>query len=67
MLLGNAVATEAYVGPIQSGGRVVALLYADQLPQETAIGDVRALGAVLREAGTALARALQQHAGLEGA
>jgi hypothetical protein len=63
VLLGNAVPAQAYVGPIQSGGRVVALLYADQLPRETVIGDVRALGAVLREAGAALDRALQRAAG----
>lgn len=66
VLLGNAVATEAYVGPIQSGGRVVALVYADQLPREAMIGDVRALGAVLREAGTALDRALRRHASPQG-
>jgi hypothetical protein len=65
-LLGNEVPAEAYVGPIQSGGRVVALLYADQLPRKTLTGDVRALGAVLREAGMALDRALQRDAGLEG-
>jgi hypothetical protein len=67
VLLGNLVATEAYVGPIQSAGRIVALLYADQLPRETVIGDVRALEAVLREAGIALDRALEQHDGGEGA
>jgi hypothetical protein len=67
VLLGNAVPGEAYVGPIQSDGSVVGLLYADQLPQDSVIGDVRALGSVLREAGMALDRALEQHAGREQA
>lgn len=54
--LGTAAPSEAYVAPIESGGRVVALLYADNLPDDTPVGDTTALEIVLEEAGTALDR-----------
>ena len=54
--LGAAAPSEAYVGPIESGGRVVALLYGDNLPDDTPVGDTTALEIVLEEAGTALDR-----------
>jgi hypothetical protein len=56
--LGSAAPEEAYVAPIESGDRVVALLYGDNLPDERPIGDTTALEIVLLEAGLALDRAL---------
>jgi hypothetical protein len=57
VLLGNAIPEEAYVAPIESGGQIVALLYADNLPGGEPIGDTGALEVVLHEAGLALDRA----------
>jgi ketosteroid isomerase-like protein len=61
-LLGAQVPAEAYVAPIESGGRVAALLYADNLPDETPIADTTALEIVLHEAGLALDRAFLERA-----
>jgi hypothetical protein len=61
-LLGTDVPAEAYVAPIESGGRVAALLYADNLPGEAPIADTTALEIVLHEAGLALDRALLERA-----
>jgi hypothetical protein len=58
VLLGNAIPEEAYVAPIESGGDVVALLYADNLPGGEPFGDTAALEVVLHEAGLALDRAV---------
>ena len=60
--LGPAEPVEAYVGPIESGGCVAALLYADQLPEAKRIGDTAALEIVLHEAGLALDRAALERA-----
>jgi hypothetical protein len=62
VLLGNALPAEAYVAPIESGERVVALLYADNLPGGGPLGDTAALEVVLHEAGLALDRALLERA-----
>jgi hypothetical protein len=62
VLLGNAIPTEAYVAPIESGEHVVALLYADNLPGGDPIGDTTALEVVLHEAGLALDRAVLERA-----
>jgi len=62
VLLGNAIPGEAYVAPIESGERVVALLYADNLPGGERIGDTSALEVVLHEAGLALERAVLERA-----
>jgi Domain of unknown function (DUF4388) len=59
-MLGSGVPKEAYVAPIHSGGRVAALLYADDLPESRPLGDTAALAVVLREAGLALDRALRE-------
>ena len=53
---------EAYVAPIESGERVVAVLYADNLPSGAPIGDTSALEVVLHEAGLALERAVLERA-----
>jgi len=60
--IGNREPAEAYVAPIVSGGRVVALLYADSLPSEEPIGDTSVLEIALHEAGLALERALLKRA-----
>jgi hypothetical protein len=57
-LLGSAAPSEAFIAPIESDGRVAALLYADNLPDDRPLGDVSALVSVLREAGMALDQAL---------
>jgi hypothetical protein len=61
-LLGSAVPREAYVAPIESSHRVVALVYADNLPGDAPIGDTISLEIVLHEAGLALERALLERA-----
>jgi uncharacterized protein DUF4388 len=62
VLLGNTLPREAYVAPIESGERVVALLYADNLPGDGPLGDTGALEVVLHEAGLVLDRAVLQRA-----
>jgi hypothetical protein len=61
-LLGASAPREAYLAPIESGGRVAALLYADNLPEGAPIGDTTMLSIVLHEAGLALDRALLERA-----
>ncbi len=61
-LLGAAAPGEAYVAPIESGGRVVALIYADNLPDEKPLGDPTAFEIVLHEAGLVLDRAVLERA-----
>jgi len=56
--LGRAVPAEAYLAPIESGDRVVALLYGDNLPGASPLGDTSALEVVIHEAGMALDRAV---------
>jgi hypothetical protein len=58
MLIGTRSPREAYAAPIESGGCVVALLYADNLPDEQPLADTTGLEIALHEAGLALDRAL---------
>lgn len=62
VLLGNALPREAYVAPLESANRIVALLYADNLPSDDPIGDTSALEVVLHEAGLVLDRAVLERA-----
>jgi hypothetical protein len=62
MRLGAAAPREAYAAPIESGGRVVALVYADNLPDEKPLPDSTAFEIVLHEAGLVLDRALLERA-----
>jgi len=56
--MGDREPAEAYVAPILSGGRVVALLYADNLPGDESVGDTSVIEIALHEAGLSLERAL---------
>jgi len=60
--LGNALPSQAYVAPLESGERVVALLYADNLPGGRPLAESTDLEVVLHEAGLALDRALLERA-----
>jgi hypothetical protein len=62
MRLGAVAAGDAYVAPIESGGRVVALIYADNLPDEKPLPDPTAFEIVLHEAGLVLDRAVLERA-----
>jgi hypothetical protein len=62
MRLGAASPREAYAAPIESGGRVVALVYADNLPDEKPLPDPTAFEIVLHEAGLVLDRAVLERA-----
>lgn len=55
--LGAETPEQSYLGPIESGGAVIALLYADQAATGSPMPDSRALEVVLRHAGLALDRA----------
>ena len=61
-MLGTSIPSQAYVAPIHSGGRVAALLYADDLPETKPLGDTTALAIVLHEAGLVLDRAVLERA-----
>ena len=60
--IGDREPAQAYVAPILSGGRVVALLYADNLPGEESVGDTSVIEIALHEAGLALERVLLERA-----
>jgi hypothetical protein len=59
-LLGRTLAPEAWVAPILGGGDVVALLYADNLPEGRALPDPAPLAEALSVAGRALERAARE-------
>jgi CheY-like chemotaxis protein len=58
--LGDARPSEVFVGPIVSEGKVVAVLYGDNLPEEKPIGDTESLEIFLSQAGIAMEKALLQ-------
>jgi len=58
--LGGGAPTEAFVGPIVSEGKVVALLYGDNLPEQRPIGDTDSLEIFLSQAGLAMEKAILQ-------
>jgi hypothetical protein len=61
-LLGDRLPDEAYLAPIESTGRVIALLYVDNLPDGAPIEDTNALEVVLHHTGLALDRAALERA-----
>jgi len=62
VMLGNEIPSEAFLAPLESANRVVALLYADNLPSRDLLPDTGALEVVLHEAGLALDRTLLERA-----
>jgi len=68
--LGGEAPAEIFVGPIVSEGKVVALLYGDNLPGKKPIGDTDSLEIFLSQAGVAMERAFLQRKlkskGMEG-
>ncbi|MDT8421151.1 MAG: response regulator [Desulfuromonadales bacterium] len=56
--LGGIEASECFLGPLVSEGRVVAILYGDNLPQQKPIGDVDAFEVFLSQAGMAMEKVL---------
>jgi CheY-like chemotaxis protein len=58
--LGDTRPSEVFVGPIVSEGKVVAVLYGDNLPEEKPIGDTDSLEIFLSQAGIAMEKALLQ-------
>jgi CheY-like chemotaxis protein len=55
---GGARPAEVFVGPLLSEGRVVAVLYGDNLPDDKPIGDTESLEIFLSQAGLAMEKAL---------
>ncbi len=64
-MLGSEIPAEALVAPLESANRVVAILYADNLPGRRPLGDTGALEVVLDQAGLALDRTLLERALVE--
>ncbi len=60
--LGHTPPSELYAAPIESGERIAALLYADNLASQRPLGDTSALEVVLHEAGLALERTVLERA-----
>jgi CheY-like chemotaxis protein len=58
--LGEVPPVEVFVGPIVSEGKVVAVLYGDNLPEQKPIGDTDSLEIFLGQAGIAMEKALLQ-------
>jgi GAF domain-containing protein len=56
--LGGRQPREVFLGPLLSEGRVVAILYGDNLPEEQPVGDTEALEIFLSQAGLAMEKAL---------
>ncbi len=55
--MGGPKPQEIFVGPVLAGGRIVAMLYADQVPTTLPIRDVETLEIFLGQAGMAIERA----------
>ena len=56
--LGGRQPQEVFLGPLLSEGRVVAILYGDNLPELKPVGDTEALEIFLSQAGLAMEKAL---------
>jgi hypothetical protein len=56
--LGGAMPEQIFLGPVISEGKVVAILYGDNLPEKKPIGDTEALEIFLSQAGLAMEKAL---------
>ncbi|WP_243374462.1 response regulator [Geotalea sp. SG265] len=58
--LGGGVPAEFFLGPIVSEGKVVAVLYGDNIPEAKPVGDTDSLEIFLSQAGLAMEKALLQ-------
>jgi hypothetical protein len=58
--LGGGIPGEFFLGPIVSEGKVVSLLYGDNLPENGTIADTDTLQIFLSQAGMAMEKALLQ-------
>jgi len=56
--LGGQEPSQVFLGPIISEGRVVAILYGDNLPRQSPVGDTEPLEIFLSQAGLAMEKAL---------
>lgn len=56
--LGGDMPVEVFLGPLLSEGKIVAVLYGDNLPEYQPIGDTEALEIFLSQAGMAMEKAL---------
>ena len=56
--LGGQVPSESFAAPIIASGKVAVILYCDNMPEETGIGDAASLDIFLMQAGVAMERAL---------
>lgn len=56
--LGGDIPEDIFLGPIFSEGRVVAILYGDNLPEHSPVGNTEALEIFLSQAGLAMEKAL---------
>lgn len=59
-LLGGGKPAEVFVAPVLNDGKVVAVLYGDNLPDAGTIGDTESLELFLSQSGAALERGLRQ-------
>lgn len=64
--LGGERPEEVFIGPLISEGRVVAVLYGDNLPEQSPIGDTEALEIFLSQAGLAMEKALLERRLMNG-
>ncbi len=64
--LGGQRPEEVFIGPLLSEGRVVAVLYGDNLPEQKRIGDTEALEIFLSQAGLAMEKALLERRLMNG-
>jgi len=64
--LGGERPDEIFVGPLISEGRVVAVLYGDNLPDKKPIGDTESLEIFLSQAGLAMEKALLERRMMKG-
>jgi GAF domain-containing protein len=58
--LGGGVPSEIFLGPLISEGKVVAILYGDNLPADGPFGETEGLEIFLDQAGLAMEKALLQ-------
>lgn len=58
--LGGAPSQEVFLGPILSDGKVVALIYGDNAPEQKPVGDTESFEVFLSQAGLAMEKALAE-------